>query len=116
MGALEGGAVSYERGNPVRSALDGPKLLHRNEKRFRGGLVFKAHRWLYHSTLGSREIKKRRREEGPKESQRREAALEATQGQMNGVSSQLPYKCHLEEVASVGDCLQICPQIDYRVS
>ena len=26
----------------------------RNEKRFRSGLVFKAHRWLYHSTLGSR--------------------------------------------------------------
>jgi len=24
----------------------------------RGGLVFKAHRWLYHSTLGSRVIKK----------------------------------------------------------
>jgi len=29
--------------------------------------------------------------------------LEATQGQMNGFLSQLPYKCHLEEVASVGD-------------
>jgi len=27
-------------------------------KRFRGGLVFKAHRWLYHSTLGSRVIQK----------------------------------------------------------
>ena len=35
-------------------------LLHRNIKRFRGGLVFKAHRWLYHSTLGSRGIKKKR--------------------------------------------------------
>ena len=33
------------------------QLLHRNEKRFRGGLVFKAHRWLYHSTLGSEEEK-----------------------------------------------------------
>jgi hypothetical protein len=30
------------------------------------------------------------------------AALEATQGQMHVFSSQLPYKCHLEEVASVG--------------
>ena len=30
-------------------------------------------------------------------------ALEATQGQMNGCLRQLPYKCHLEEVASVGD-------------
>jgi len=31
------------------------------------------------------------------------SALEATQGQMDGFFSQLPYKCHLEEVASVGD-------------
>ena len=30
-------------------------------------------------------------------------ALEATQGQMDGLFSQLPYKCHLEEVASVGE-------------
>ena len=29
--------------------------------------------------------------------------LEATQGQMDGFLSQLPYKCHLEEVVSVGD-------------
>ena len=31
--------------------------------RFRGGLVFKAHRLLYHSTLGSRVMKKKRRRE-----------------------------------------------------
>ena len=37
------------------------QLLHRNVKRFRGGLVVKAHRLLYHSTLGLRETKKRRR-------------------------------------------------------
>ena len=30
-------------------------------KRFRGGLVFEAHRLLYHSTLGSRVNKKKRR-------------------------------------------------------
>ena len=30
-------------------------------------------------------------------------ALEATQGQMEVFFSQLPYKFHLEEVASVGD-------------
>ena len=29
-------------------------------KWFRGGLVFKAHRWLYHSTRGSRVIKKKK--------------------------------------------------------
>jgi hypothetical protein len=28
-------------------------------ERFRGGLAFKARRWLYHSTLGSRVIKKK---------------------------------------------------------
>jgi len=32
-------------------------------KRFRGGLVFKAHRLVYHSTLGLRVIKKQRRRE-----------------------------------------------------
>jgi hypothetical protein len=32
-----------------------------NEKRFRGGLVFKAHRCLFHLTAGSRAIKKRKR-------------------------------------------------------
>ena len=31
-----------------------------NVKRFRGGLVFKAHRLLYHSTLGLRVIKRKR--------------------------------------------------------
>ena len=34
---------------------------------------------------------------------RGQSALEATQGQMDGFSSQLPYRCHLEEMASVGD-------------
>ena len=34
---------------------------HRNVRRFRGGLVFKAHRLLYHSTLGSRVIKKKKK-------------------------------------------------------
>ena len=33
-------------------------------KRFRGGLVFKAHRLVYHSTLGWRVIKKKREVEG----------------------------------------------------
>ena len=36
------------------------ELLYRNVQRFRGGLVFKAHRLLYHSTLGLRVIKKKR--------------------------------------------------------
>ena len=37
------------------------QLLCRTVKRFRGGLVLKAHRLLYHSTLGVRAIQKRRR-------------------------------------------------------
>ena len=37
------------------------QLLRRIVKRFRGGFVVKAHRLVYHSTLGSRETKKRRR-------------------------------------------------------
>ena len=36
------------------------EVLHINVQRFRGGLVFKAHRRLYCSTLGLRVIKKRR--------------------------------------------------------
>ena len=40
----------------------GPRIrvLHRNVQRFRGGLVFKAHRLLYRSTLGLRVIKKKK--------------------------------------------------------
>ena len=39
-----------------------PRLLHRNEKRLRGGLVFKAQRWLDHSTLGSKVMGKKKKE------------------------------------------------------
>ena len=38
------------------------QLLTRIVVQFRGGLVLKAHRLLYHSTLGSRVIKKKKRE------------------------------------------------------
>ena len=37
------------------------QLLYRNVQRFRGGLVFKAHRLLYHSILGLGVMKKKRR-------------------------------------------------------
>ena len=37
-------------------------LLSRKVEQFRGGLVFKAHRWLYHSTLGSRIIKRKKKD------------------------------------------------------
>jgi len=66
MVVLGGVAVSHERGTPVREDPLGPdaRRVHlesewRDVQRFRGGLVFKAHRLLYHSTLGLREIKKK---------------------------------------------------------
>ena len=37
------------------------ELLRRNVKRFLGGLVFKAHKRVYHSTLGSGVIKKKKK-------------------------------------------------------
>jgi len=44
----------------VYSRADEEQLLHRNVERFRGWLVFKARRLLYHSTLGLRVIKKKK--------------------------------------------------------
>ena len=38
-------------------------LLRGNEKRFKGGLVFKAHRFMFHSTLGSRVTKKKKKKQ-----------------------------------------------------
>ena len=35
-------------------------VLHDPVQRFRGGLAFKAHRLVYHSTLGSRVVKKKK--------------------------------------------------------
>ena len=40
------------------------QLLSQNMERFRGGLVFKVHRLLYHSTLGLRVIKQKKKVEG----------------------------------------------------
>jgi len=71
-------------------------------KRSRGGLVFKAHRLANHSTLGWRVLKKK-------------TALGAAQGQIDGFLSQLPNRCHLEEMASVGYWLMICPELDSKV-
>ena len=51
-----------DRTSELGAAQFAKVLLRRNVKRFRGGLVFKAHRLLYHSTLGWRVIKKKREE------------------------------------------------------
>ena len=40
------------------------------------------------------------------------STLETTQGQIDGFFSQLPHTDHLEEVASVGYWIKICPQLD----
>ena len=57
-------------------------LLRRNVKRFRGGLVFKAHRLVYHSTLGWRIIKKKKKKSGVRAAARRTALepIRHTQG------------------------------------
>ena len=65
-GVSEGGAVQAlavrVSGVPAvaMEVVDSRKLRRRNVKRFRGGLVFKAHRLLYHSTPGSRVRKEKR--------------------------------------------------------
>ena len=41
--------------------VSGKEGLRRNVKRFRGGLVFQTHRLLYHSTLGLRVIRKKKK-------------------------------------------------------
>ena len=55
-------APSVAHCQPLASRIE--EGLRRNVNRFRGGLVFKAHRLVYHSTLGSRVIKKEEEEEG----------------------------------------------------
>ena len=50
-----------EHGERGRTRAGAFQLLSRNAERFQGGLVFKAHRLLYHSTVGLREIKRRER-------------------------------------------------------
>ena len=57
------GAIQINLSLLVWAAAISEKLLRRIVNRFRGGLVFKADRLLYHSTLGSRVMKKKREEE-----------------------------------------------------
>ena len=53
---IEGGDRPMEGGHVPMQGGD----RRRNVKWFRGGLIFKAHRLLYHSTLGSRVTKKKK--------------------------------------------------------
>ena len=71
-----------------------------NVKRFRGGLSFQAHRLSYHSTLGLRVMKEKRRRFGGDRAEWYHFGVELTQ-----ILSQSPTdatsKCHLVEVAFV---------------
>jgi len=61
--AQNGGTEKRGRVMKKRGRVQFPiseQLLSRNVERFRGGLVFKAHRLLYYSTLGTRVIKKKK--------------------------------------------------------
>jgi len=55
---MSGGSTHISRGV---FPLSNDQLLYRNIHRSRGGLILKADRRVYHSTLGVRVIKKRRR-------------------------------------------------------
>ena len=46
----------------------------------------------------------------------RSATLVANQGQIDGFFGRLPYKCHQNRMASMGDCLEICPRGTSRMS
>ena len=54
-------AADLGHDNFVRCSRSARKRLTDKVERFRGGLVFKAHRLFYHSTLGSSRIKKKKK-------------------------------------------------------
>ena len=89
---------------PLRSET--ARAMSAASARYLRRLVFKAHRLLYHSTLGSIVIKKEKKileQSNAREREQLVSALEATQGQIDGFFSQLPHKCHQNRVAFVGD-------------
>ena len=51
--------------SPPKSPPTGAAHGHRNAQWFRGGLVFKAYRLVYHSTLGLKVIKKKNKNKKP---------------------------------------------------
>ena len=53
--------ATLEQTQPLHTILRRRSRLRRNVRRFRGGLVSKALRLLYHSTLGSRGMKQKER-------------------------------------------------------
>ena len=72
------------------------QLLSRNVKRFRGGLVFKAHRLVYHSTLGLIVIKKKVRTTWRRGSGGAARASRRTRALIRTPAVQLLYKVTLQ--------------------
>jgi len=62
-------------------------------KRFRGGLVFEAHRLVYYSTLGSRVIKKKKKKE--------EINSEEREGRDRGVGARDAYPAYTSQRSPV---------------
>jgi len=66
--ALSDESARWYRGPATRAVAEAAKAVSddsaRYVKRFRGGLVFKARRLVYHSTLGLRVMKKTNKNEG----------------------------------------------------
>ena len=95
-----------------KKSLAARPTLHVN--RFRRGLVFKAQRLAFHSTVGLKAIKKEtdqpHRADWRDHRRRRVPDVEVLRvrpggnpREINGFFIRLPYKCHLEEVASMED-------------
>ena len=68
-GAVNTSCVVLGRRESAKAVARGGRGVRRNAKRFRGGLVFKAHRLLYHLTLGSR-VKEKKRKRGGSDGRR----------------------------------------------
>ena len=56
-----GGRMLASMGMDMQQVQKTKQPLYRNVQRFRGGLVFKAHRCVYHITLGLRVMKKKKK-------------------------------------------------------
>ena len=99
--SLSPGCLSLSPGCLVAVSPLPEQLLYTNVKRFRGGLVFKAHRLLYHSTLGLRVIRKRRSL----------PAVEPGGNTLKGVEGLSPEQWLKPSLDSGHDCL-ICAEFD----
>ena len=81
-------------------------------RRFRGGLVVKAHRLVYHSTLGSRVIKKKNK--GPRRPQKRRVAKKKSIARQKKVLTSSHFEPSLDALSLWSDVIssiQILSQV-----